>query len=234
MGEEYFGGDTVKRIYVICEGKTEVRFVREILNHDFSSKQIFFFPRLLGGEGHKGGRLDNQRLFNDIKKLLLEDKNAYCTTFFDFYALPTDFFGRDQVSDNMPIQRKYDTICNVLDRYVLDKLGQTVARRFIPYVQMYEFEGLLFSSPEKFAQGIDQLDIVSKLKAIRQQFETPEHINDDPKTAPSKRIKQLVKGYQKPVYGVIGALEIGLPTMRQACPIFNTWLNHLAQLPALE
>lgn len=223
----------MKRIHVICEGKTEVRFVREILNRDFSSKQIFFFPRLLV-EGHKGGRLDNQRLFNDIKKLLLEDKNAYCTTFFDFYALPSDFFGRDQVSANMLIQSKYDTVCNELGRYVLNKLGQSVARRFIPYVQMYEFEGLLFSSPEKFAQGIDRLDIVHKLKDVRNQFETPEHINNSQHTAPSKRIKQLVKGYQKPLYGVIGALEIGLPTMRQECPIFNTWLNYLAQLPLLE
>ena len=223
----------MKRIHVICEGKTEVRFVREILNRDFSSKQIFFFPRLLG-EGHKGGRLDNQRLFNDIKKLLLEDKNAYCTTFFDFYALPSDFFGRDEVSANMLIQSKYDTVCHELGRYVLNKLGQSVARRFIPYVQMYEFEGLLFSSPEKFAQGIDRLDIVHKLKDVRNQFETPEHINNSQHTAPSKRIKQLVKGYQKPLYGVIGALEIGLPTMRQECPIFNTWLNYLAQLPLLE
>lgn len=223
----------MKRIHIICEGETEETFVKEVFNFHFSSQMIFFSPRLLGKKGHKGGRLDNQRLFNDIKLLLLQDPTAYCTTFFDFYALPSDFFGKGQISDNMSIRQKSDSVCQTLYNHVEEKLTQAIARRFIPYVQMYEFEGLLFSSPEKFAQGIDRLDIVNKLKDIRKQFETPEHINDDPNTAPSKRIKQLIKIYQKPLYGVLGALEIGLPIMRRECPIFNQWLTDLEQLPPL-
>lgn len=53
---------------------------------------------------------------------------------------------------------------------------------------MYEFEGLLFSDPQRFASGIDQLQLATAFSAIRKEFDTPEEINDSPMTAPSKRI----------------------------------------------
>ncbi len=54
--------------------------------------------------------------------------------------------------------------------------------KFIPYIQLYEFEGLLFSE----VQAIDEcvtltLDTPSQLEAlhhIRNQYPTPEHINE--------------------------------------------------------
>jgi hypothetical protein len=225
----------MKRIHIICEGDTEEEFVKELLNHHFSPQQIFFSPRLLGKKGHKGGRVDNQRLFNDIRILLLQDTTAYCTTFFDFYALPANFFGKEQILDTMPIQQKSDMVCHALKKHVSEKLGQNVVRRFIPYVQMHEFEGLLFSDPSKFSEKMALTsNIATELQKIRDSFETPEHINDSQYTAPSKRILKLIRQYQKPTAGLNIAKAIGLPTMRQECPLFNQWLSQLEHLPALE
>ena len=106
-------------------------------------------------------------------------------------------------------------------------------RRFIPYVQMHEFEALLFSDPARFATGINRPELQADFYAIGSRFATPEHINDSPDTAPSKQVIGVFSGYerQKPLLGVLAALEIGLPKIRQECPLFSAWLAQLEELP---
>ena len=220
----------MKRIYVICEGFTELDFVRELLAPDFYEQMIFLIPRLLGDVGHQGGRVTDIRILKDVHRLLV-DKTAYCTTFFFFYGLHDDFVGMTNAKKLHSPEEKSKTICSALKNAVT---GDDV-NRFIPYVQMYEFEGLLFSHPEKFAKGIWQPKIADKLQAIRddKRFQTPEYINDNYLTAPSKRIMSIFAGYEKRTHGIIASLEIGLPTMRRECPIFNQWLTDLEALPLL-
>src|ERR1019366_6677288 len=85
--------------------------------------------------------------------------------------------------------------------------------RFVPLVMMHEFEALLFSNPELFARSIGRDDLASDLSAIRQEFKSPEDINDSVETAPSKRIQRLFPRYEKPLFGVVAAMEIGLTTI---------------------
>jgi hypothetical protein len=101
------------------------------------------------------------------------------------------------------------------------------ARRFIPFVVMHEFEGLLFSDCAAFSRGIGRPDLESGLQEIRDQFSTPEDIDDSPVTAPSKRVEALVPGYEKPLLGALAILEIGLARIRAECPHFNGWLTRL-------
>jgi hypothetical protein len=96
---------------------------------------------------------------------------------------------------------------------------------------MYEFEGLLFSEPTFMAKGMGQSGKAAQFKKIRDSFETPEHINDSPKTAPSKRIQGLVPGYSKVLHGNVAALDVTLERIRQECPIFAAWLQKLEQIP---
>ena len=107
-------------------------------------------------------------------------------------------------------------------------------RRFIPYVQMYEFEALLFSDPTKMAQGMDRPNLTNSFADIAQGFATPEAINNSPQTAPSKRIERLVPGYEKPLMGALAAIEIGLVKMREQCHLFNGWLNQIEALATEE
>ena len=103
--------------------------------------------------------------------------------------------------------------------------------RFIPYLMMHEFEAMLFSDCRRFADAIGRPNLATDFQSIRDQFDSPEEIDDSPLTAPSKRIERLVAGYQKPLAGTRAALAIGLSAIRAACPHFDAWLERLEYLP---
>jgi hypothetical protein len=92
---------------------------------------------------------------------------------------------------------------------------------------MHEFEGLLFSNCSTFAKAIGQENLKTALQKIRNQFETPEEIDESPQSAPSKRISALMPNYEKPLHGTLAALEIGLGEMRKQCPHLRCWLTKL-------
>jgi Domain of unknown function (DUF4276) len=96
---------------------------------------------------------------------------------------------------------------------------------------MHEFEGLLFSDCSRFGQGIGRSDLIPRFQNIRNSFATPEEINDSPITAPSKRIIDLLPEYEKPLFGTLAILEIGLNTIRAECPHFRQWLDRLEAWP---
>lgn len=218
------------RVHVICEGQTEETFVKGLLTAHFEALGIYLYPALLGKPGHKGGNVKVDRLLTDIRNRLLGDPRAYCTTFFDFYALPPDFPGKAAAAVHRTVEEKAHAIGSGLVAVFQPQLGENAIRRFIPYVQMYEFEGLLFSDSTAFAKGIDKDHLAAEFQKIRDDFDSPEAINDSPLTAPSKRILELISDYEKPLYGTLGALEIGLATIRQECKLFNAWLSSLEGL----
>lgn len=105
----------------------------------------------------------------------------------------------------------------------------------IPYIQAYEFEALLFSSPSAINQVVckavmNQSSRLSQLEQIVSQFQTPEHINGGLQTAPSKRLLALYQPYQKVAHGVAIAEQITLPVMRQKCLHFDAWVKQLEAL----
>lgn len=222
------------RVHVICEGQTEEMFVNEVLADTFLPMNICLVPALIGKPGHKGGNFKFERLLTDVRARLLDDKTAYCTTFFDFYGLPEDFPGKEQAKAKVGMPQKADCLLAALTEKLQATLGENPLRRFIPYVQMYEFEGLLFSHPEKLAQGINQVDLGDSLQKIRDAFDSPEEINNSPVTAPSKRIGKLYSAYDKPIHGSLAAIEIGLDVIRQECQRFDAWLKKLEALQPKE
>ena len=103
--------------------------------------------------------------------------------------------------------------------------------RVFPYIQRYEFESLLFSNVSAFADTLNApQESVASLARIRARFPTPEDINDNPATAPSKRIAGLIPGYNKKVNGPDLAEAIGLDVIRAECCRFNAWLERLESL----
>jgi hypothetical protein len=194
------------RVHIICEGQTEENFVHELLVEPFISKNIHLIPSLIGTSGHKGGNVNFDRLMADIRHRLLGDKSAYCTTFIDFYGLPSNFPGKQEAGVCTDLDKKISCICNSVTKKIENIIGDH-SRRFIPYVQMHEFEALLFSNPKAFAMAIDRKDMEAKIQKIRNIFTTPEDINDNSSTAPSKRIKNLMRDYEKPLHGILAALE---------------------------
>jgi len=221
------------RVHVICEGQTEEMFVSELLLAVFLSRGIQLVPALVGKPGHKGGRFKFERLQADVKNRLLGDRGAYCTTFFDYYGLPESFPGKQSQPSHADIRTKAEAVQQAMTVELRRLIGEAPMRRFIPFVQMYEFEALLFSDPAAFSKGVDRAHLAHDLTQIASKFPSPEHINNSPITAPSKRIEGLIADYQKPLMGALGAIEVGLNAMRKSCCLFDGWLKRLEMLAVL-
>ncbi len=224
------------RLYIICEGQTEEGFVNDLLFQHFELRNIHPIPIVIGERGYKGGNVNFQRLRRNIRNSLRQENACYCTTLIDYYGLPNNFPGKSESKMKNVLTDIADTFNASFENALKIDIGENSMRRFIPYVQMHEFEALLFSNPERMASAFSKPDLQANLDKIRNLFSTPEHINDSQITAPSKRIIELFPGYerQKPLLGVLAALEIGLPKIRDECPLFSAWLAKLEALPALS
>ena len=215
------------RVHVICEGQTEEMFVNEELAEAFWSKGIDLRPALVGKPGYKGGKFKFERLLTDLKIRLLGDTTSYCTTFFDFYGLPEDFPGKKAAKTEIQILNKANRLMNALVTRLERELGKAPLQRFIPYVQMHEFEGLLFSNPHALANAISQPSLALEFQTIRDAFNSPEEINDSRITAPSKRIGKVFPRYDKVIHGSLASIDIGLGVIRRECRLFDDWLHRI-------
>ena len=223
------------RLLIHVEGETEETFVNEVLaSHLYSRGYARVSARLLGNtrqRARRGGIRAWPAVRKDIVAHLEKDPGCLATTLVDYYALPKTgqraWPGRD-AAGQLPFARKAETVEEALAQDVCEKLGPGFNRgRFVPFVMMHEFEGLLFSDCERFALGIGHPELASEFQAIRDAFLSPEEINDSPITAPSKRVEKLLPGYEKPLLGNLAILEIGLHAVRRECPHFQDWLTRL-------
>jgi len=224
------------RLLVHVEGQTEESFVNEILTDHLTrigygnvGARLLGNPRL---RSRRGGIRDWQVVKSDILRHLKQDHGAIATTMVDYYALPNNWPGRNQSKTFPSSNEKAQHVEAAISADICQELGSGFdPRRFVPLVMMHEFEALLFSEPMQFASSIGREDLKAPFSEIRQSFVSPEDINDSATTAPSKRVSELFPGYQKPLFGIIAALDIGLARMRDQCPHFGSWLDLLEGLP---
>jgi hypothetical protein len=161
----------------------------------------------------------------------MAEPKDFCITV-QFYALPHSWPGRAMAVAEQGASRRAEHV----EAALLADLVQTAGsrfnpRRFIPFVVMHEFEGLLCSHPGTFANAISRPDLAPAFEEIRKPSETPEDIHDFEHTAPSKQILAVYPKYQKPLQGIQAASAICLSTIRSECPHFHDWLSRLEALP---
>ena len=124
---------------------------------------------------------------------------------------------------------------NGIDKAVAiqEKMKDRIASRiFIPYIQLHEYEAMLYSDLQKLSLFYpDKLHEIEAL-AIETDSINPEDINETPEGAPSKRITRHIAAYckQKTTAGVITAENIGLEKIRNSCPHFNDWISRLESI----
>ena len=245
MGKERRGREalTLTRLHILAEGQTEEGFVNDILAPALGERNIFVDVHCITTGRHhgrlfRGGLMNYDHLARDLTLWMKQDQNedSWFTTMVDYYALPNNFPGRVDLSPNLAA---FERITHLEDQLRLDVIKRLdalpVSRRLIPYIQLHEFEALLFSDPKAFLEAFPgNQKAVAALTAIRAKFPSPEDIDDDPQTAPSKRILNVLPGYQKPVAGILIAREIGLAGLRDECRHFDAWLARLFELSGLS
>lgn len=211
----------MKRIYLLVEGQTEEAFTNELLVPHYQRLNLFLTPIIISTRpGYKGGVSSYAKMKREIIKLCL-DKQAAVSTLFDLYALPEDFPKKSH--HDYLRQANGEAKALFLEAAWLQDIA---CKNFIPNLLVHEFEALLFTDIDAFKIWTDNDEVLTPLYQTSTAA-APEEINDHPDTAPSKRILNAWKGYQKTFHGPLIACDIGLDAIRAACPHFNAWLLKL-------
>ena len=210
-------------LIIIVEGQTEEEFIKEsfapwLLGHDiFDVRPI----PIRTSQRQKGGNINYRKFKNDVIRFLKSENEVLVTSLIDFFRLPTDFpeFKNAQKLNGSERQVEY------LENALSDDIGEA---RFLPYIQMHEFEALLFTDLRGFVQlpGISPRQRLA-FEKILQDYPNPELINNDPETAPSKRLEKIYPAYKKVLHGNYILLENSLSAVFEKCPRFSKWAHHL-------
>ncbi len=217
---------------IIVEGQTEETFVRDVLAPHWGARGIFAVARCVEtGRKNKvifrGGVTNYEKIRRDIVSWLNQREDTYCSTMFDLYRLPLDFPGRNSIDSNL---QAYEKVKHLESAF----RGNIDTPRFIPYIQLHEFETLLFA-------GIDKLNVfyleenrreIDRLATMANSYDSPELINESDENAPSKRIIREIPSYKnnKVLVGPTVAKAIGLQVLRQRCTHFNEWMDRIENL----
>ncbi len=225
----------MRLVFVVCEGQTEETFVRDVLAPAFYPQLNLIGQIIETSPGHKGGGLSYQRVLRHLRDTLRQSSAPFVTTLFDLYQLDTDFPGHREATGK-PLEQRLNLLNASLHRAVVAATG-CQPDRFLPYIQPYEFEALLFSDVAALT-GLNDTwaGAEAKLQAIRDSAETPEHIDDGPTTKPAAHLERHLTqpNYSKRLDGPRAISRIGLAKIEQECRYFAAWLASLRELAALE
>jgi hypothetical protein len=219
----------MKRLIIVVEGDTEKEFVDKVLSPYLYAKGLLSV-NCFKIKHTKGGLTKYQHLKTDLINCVYEN-NVLVSTLIDFYALPKDF----------PKYEEAKTIVNranrlaFLEKAIVEDLETEKGNSFpnlLPYIQLHEFEALVFSSIDAIKSLYSNEDAkFNELEQIIAAYPNPEDINDSPQTAPSKRLKnnQLIRGYNKVNDGIMIIEEAGIETVLSKCLRFKTWVETLIE-----
>ena len=225
------------RLYLFAEGRTEQTFAHTVLAPHLAGCEVFMNKPILIAHAHKkhrthrGGGGNFRAMQNDVVRFLKQDSapGAFFTSMIDLYALHGGFPGAEEAERyrNDPYRR-----VEILEE---SWARETNDPRFIPHIQLHEYEAYLFSDISillRYYGGQERA--IGKLAEVADGLDSPELIDDGPHTAPSKRIIQHLPRYEsdKSTVGVQAAAELGLPRIRRRCPHFDGWLDRLQKLAA--
>ena len=223
----------MKRIFVVTEGQSETNFVKRVLSPYFLEFGKELIPNTVctkvdksKGRMYKGGLLHYEKARTTIEKCLSYTKKAdtFVTTMFDFYGLPNDTPGMNKIKN---CATKYDAVSVIENEMIVrENLSKAV---YFPYIQLHEFEALLFTNLDFLAERYFEYDI-QLLRDCLSEKKNPELINDCKETAPSKRILSCIPDYDKAGVGVAILEKIGVDVLCASCKHFSEWIDCIKRL----
>jgi len=154
--------------------------------------------------------------------------------FFDYYGMGGTWPGRTEARKKNQATKPVTVEKAIREDIKKGKNGTVLASRFLPYIQMHEFEALLFSDSSTLPDVLQDPNAENSIEEIRDEFATPEEINDSSTTAPSKRLEVLFASYQKTLHGPLAAKRIGIAPMLRECPHFKEWVDSIKKFPGCK
>lgn len=192
------------RLGISVEGATEREFVQRVLKPHLApfGKQVTAIDLRCNVSVDKvAGHLP--ALFGSFD---------FVSTLYDFYG----FKGRGELS------------VGELEAALLGRVRQHRSARFLPYVQKYEFEALLFAAPAETVTWLEGgAGELAKLADAVRSCGSAEAVNGSVETSPSHRLAAIFPSYDKKLHGPEILELAGLTAVRAQCPRFNQWLGRL-------
>ena len=226
------------RLYLFAEGRTEQTFAHTVLMPHLAECGVYMNKPVLIAHAHKkhrthrGGGRRFRPMQNDICRFLEQESanDVFFTSMIDLYALHSGFPGVEEAEKLREASRTGES-------RLWRNHGQeeTHDRRFIPHIQLHEYEAYLFtdiSTLSYYYEDQKQREVERAEERIADSVESPELIDDGADTAPSKRIIEQLPLYEheKATVGVQAAQRIGLARIRDGCPHFSRWVEQLEGL----
>lgn len=214
----------MKRVYIVVEGQTEQEFVNSMIAPYFSNLAIYSVTPVLirTSRSGRGGMINYQHLQNTVRMLLQSSQTDFVvTTFIDFFRIP------DTMPQYYECMAKPDDIQRI--KALEEAMNENISDcRFFSYIQLHEFEALLFSDNKGFESYFAGNE-AEQTSAIIATYKNPEDINSSPEGAPSKRLLSIKPDYNKVLEGNLIALEIGINVILEKCPRFAEWINAIVE-----
>lgn len=231
-----------RRLCIIVEGKTESIFVKKLLAPylaEQTNNYLIVYPiQNETSTGHKGGVVNYKKLIDNILTQAKVDPESYLTTFIDYYGLSSINFPQYE-----SIINKFQDINEIVEQFEKQMAFDVKSineQKFIPYIQLHEFEALYFADYLRFLkidprwnQGHER-----DMSKILKEFDNrPELINNNYETAPSKRLEHKLN-YGKSHHTNLFTQYLenhnlicdALTNMSEMCTHFNKWLIKLTKL----
>ena len=222
------------RLYLFAEGQTERTFADTILKPHLAIRDVYLEKPILianarrKGKVHRGGGRNFKAMQDDIRRMLRRQsaKDVFFTSLIDLYALHKGFPGEEKAEQYGADPHKRVKVLETSWQQATDD------ERFIPHIQLHEYEAYLFSDISQLSFFCNDDAAIRSLQAIVDNAKSPELIDDGPRTAPSKQIIKHFPQYEraKAAIGPQVAERIGLMTIRSKCPHFDSWIARLEQL----
>ncbi|MBW2187282.1 MAG: DUF4276 family protein [Deltaproteobacteria bacterium] len=222
-------------VVVFAEGQTEEKFIKQVVAPSVRHLEVFVKPQMLNtSKTSKGGAISLDRLKFNARNTLRQNSHLVLSTFLDLYALDTDFPAFEEAKNMVNVYKRVKCLETALHNEITSYVGCR-SDRFLPYIQPYEYEGLLFSDVEILSTIEPNWSVsLLSLKEVIASVESPEHINDGYDTKPSKRLENLLSPkYKKTTHGPRAAERITLSVIERECSHFKTWMDSLRSLSSL-
>ena len=211
-----------RRIIIVVEGDTEEEFVKSSIQPYFQGFGIHDVRgiKIQTSPGHKGGIGSYGKFKRNVENYLKQEKDIVVSSLLDFFRLPNSF---PKYDDALKISYAKERVS-----FLENAMGEDINHhRFVPYLQLHEFEALLFTDLRGFEYCNFSTHHQQAIQAVMEKFQTPEDINNHPDTAPSKRLMKIIPGYNKVLFGNIIIQENGFHSLLEKCPRFSAWIERL-------
>lgn len=218
----------MRDLYFIVEGETEEEFINRLLIPYLYGRgltgNIQALLIFVSGGGH--GHSNVEHFLNTIEPVLYYQGEPVITSLLDYFRFPrqrADFAACSTLASA-------DAQADCLQQALLTAVHSIRPyRHFLPYVQLHEFEALLFA--DAAGHELQPAGIQTEVAAVVAAYPNPEQINSRPENAPSKRLATIYRAHQQTYRKVADAVDIaeliGIERLLERCPRFASWLESL-------